>query len=99
MLHYIGTSAALICLVTLVVTRSWVWLPAPLVVGYGTAWISHKLFENNRPLTFTYPLWSLFADLLMYYRFISGHITADLCRAGVRPRPCHVCREAMQQSA
>jgi hypothetical protein len=36
------------------------------VIGYGFAWIGHFIFEKNRPATFTYPIYSLIGDWVMF---------------------------------
>ncbi|EQB30468.1 DUF962 domain-containing protein [Sphingobium ummariense] len=83
-LHYAGTSLVMGLLGAMPLTGRW-WLAATLpVAGYGFAWVGHYAVERNRPATFRYPLWSLGADFLMWFRFVTGHMRADLTRAGVR---------------
>lgn len=67
-LHYIGTTLAVICLIMLAVTWEWKWLGFGLVVGYMFAWIGHFFVEKNRPATFKYPLWSFISDWRMWYQ-------------------------------
>jgi hypothetical protein len=47
---------------------------APLIIGYGFAWVSHFFIEKNRPATFKYPLWSLCGDLKMWSEMIQGRL-------------------------
>ena len=47
------------------------WLP---VIGYGFAWVGHFFFEKNRPATFTYPLYSLAGDWVMFKDILVGKI-------------------------
>ena len=70
-LHVAGTIGAMICLV-LSWSRNYWWLLAVLPVGYGAAWLGHYFIERNRPLTFTYPLWSLRADYRLVFRLLTG---------------------------
>jgi hypothetical protein len=84
-LHFLGTSLALICLVLLIVTGNWWWLPAALVAGYLFAWIGHFFIEHNRPATFIHPLWSLASDFRMYGLWVTGRLKGELRRAGVEP--------------
>jgi len=70
-LHVAGTVGGLICL-GLGVSLSWKWLLAMLPIGYGAAWLGHYLFERNRPLTLTHPVWSFRADWRMVLCLLSG---------------------------
>jgi hypothetical protein len=83
-LHYVGTTLVLVCLVAAIVSgRHWLFWMMP-VAGYFFAWLAHFTIERNRPATFTYPLWSLAADFVMYGCWISGRIGRELARAGVK---------------
>ena len=66
LLHFVGTSCALGSIV-LAALVSWRFVLAAPVAGYGFAWAGHFFFETNRPATFSYPLWSLRADLQMWW--------------------------------
>ena len=44
------------------------------LMGYGFAWVGHFFFEKNKPATFTYPLWSLIGDWVMYKDILIGRI-------------------------
>jgi hypothetical protein len=74
-LHFIGSSGVILCLVMFFVTMNGWWLLGTLFAGYGAAWIGHFVFEKNRPATFTYPLWSLACDWLMYRDMLRGRVT------------------------
>lgn len=79
-LHFIGTTAAVGCLAGgLLTRRRWLLLVAP-IAGYGPAWISHFFIEKNRPATFTYPLWSLQADFVMWWKTATGTMQAEVDR-------------------
>lgn len=45
-----------------------------VVFAYFWAWVGHFIFENNRPATFTYPLWSLAGDLKMFGQMVRGRL-------------------------
>ena len=99
-LHFVGTTAAIGCLAGgLLTKRRWLLLMAP-VVGYGPAWLSHFLIEKNRPASFAYPLWSLQADFLMWWKTLSGTMQAEVDRVGQAvqaqqaPQDAHVDAEA-----
>ncbi len=73
-LHFVGTSLGLACLVLAFLTLNAWWVLIGLVVGYAFAWVGHFLFEKNRPATFTYPLWSLMGDWVMWSEILRGRI-------------------------
>lgn len=73
-LHFIGTLLLLLVLVAGVITGKW-WLFALIpVLGYGFAWVGHFFIEKNKPATFTYPLYSLASDFVMFWHTITGQI-------------------------
>lgn len=79
-LHFAGTTAALGCVAWgLLLRKKWLLALAP-VAGYGPAWISHFFIEKNRPATFKYPTWSLYADLVMWSKMIQGTMDAEVER-------------------
>jgi len=73
-MHFIGTSIAVVLLVTAVVTRAWWLAGAALVQGYAFAWIGHFFFERNKPATFKYPLMSLMGDWRLWWEILLGKI-------------------------
>jgi hypothetical protein len=79
-LHFIGTTAAMGCVAAGVLTkRRWLILVA-LAAGYGPAWFGHFFIEKNMPATFKYPLWSLRADFIMWWKTAKGEMDAEVER-------------------
>lgn len=78
--HFVGTTAAVGCVAAgLLTKRRWL-VPFALVAGYGPAWFSHFFIEKNRPATFKYPLWSLQADFVMWWKMVQGEMDAEVER-------------------
>ena len=73
-LHFAGSSLVLGCVVAALVTGNAWWLAMTPVAGYGFAWMGHFFFEHNRPATFTYPLYSLLGDWVMWKDMLTGRI-------------------------
>ncbi len=73
-LHFVGSVLVLVTLVYAIVTATWWMLLLLPVIGYGFAWIGHFAFEKNRPATFTYPLYSLLGDWVMFKDMLTGKI-------------------------
>ncbi|HEU5398577.1 MAG TPA: DUF962 domain-containing protein [Gammaproteobacteria bacterium] len=73
-LHFFGSSLVLLTFAYALFTGLlWTLLLMPLF-GYGFAWIGHYFFENNRPATFTHPLYSFMGDWVMYRDILTGRI-------------------------
>ena len=72
--HFIGTTLVIVLIFLAICLQKW-WMFALLpVAGYGFAWAGHFFIEKNRPATFTFPLWSLASDFLMYYHILTFQI-------------------------
>lgn len=82
-LHYVGTTLVVAIAVLAILTGRWWWLLAMPVAGYLFAWLAHFTVENNRPATFTYPLWSLAADFRMWWFWLTGRLQPELDEAGL----------------
>ena len=79
--HFVGTTGVFVFLILAIVTQTW-WLLALIpVCGYGFAWAGHAIFEKNKPATFTYPLWSLGSDFIMYWDTLTGQVGNKLAAA------------------
>lgn len=76
-LHVFGTTVVLALTITAIYHRTPKLLVLVPIAGYGFAWIGHFFFEQNKPATFKYPLWSLKSDFKMYYEILSGKISLD----------------------
>ena len=73
-LHFVGSILVLLLIGTAItVSNYWLLLLVP-ITGYGFAWFGHYFFEKNKPATFTYPLYSLMGDWVMFKDIIIGKI-------------------------
>jgi hypothetical protein len=84
-LHFFGTLVSTLLLVLSVATLNAWFALAALITGYGPAWVAHFFVEKNQPATFKYPLWSLASDYRMTWVWLTGRLTHELEKAGVRP--------------
>ncbi|MFN0122193.1 MAG: Mpo1-like protein [Blastocatellia bacterium] len=80
LLHFIGSTWALVCVLIFVATGRLWFLPLGLALGYGCAWIGHFFLEHNRPATFTYPAWSFMGDWKMWALTVTGRMDAEARR-------------------
>ena len=77
LLHVIGTTIVLALTITAIYHGDPQLLILVPIAGYGFAWIGHFFFEQNKPATLQYPLWSLKSDFKMYFDILSGKINLD----------------------
>lgn len=73
-LHFVGTTSALVLLVTAVVMPMWWLIVVAIVQGYVLAWIGHFFFEHNKPATFAYPWLSFLGDWRLWWEMLIGKI-------------------------
>lgn len=81
--HIAGTWIAAVVLLFALLVGPWWLVPVALLIGYGAAWVSHMTIEHNRPATFTYPTWSLRADIRMAWLAATGRLQPELRRHGL----------------
>lgn len=84
--HFVGTTIALLNLITAIVTLSPAYILSGLFSGYFFAWVSHFFIEKNRPATFTYPAWSFIADWRMWALMATGKLPAELAKFQIVPK-------------
>lgn len=77
-LHYLGSTLALLALVRARHPRDLLLVP---VAGYVPAWFAHLFIERNRPETFSHPLASLLADYRMLMLAATGRLGPQLARS------------------
>jgi hypothetical protein len=80
-LHFIGSTLGLGCLLAVFATGNGWFIPLGLVLGYGFAWAGHFFVQHNKPATFHYPLWSFRADWKMWTLMLTGRMTPEVERA------------------
>ena len=81
MLHITGTALLIICVVMACITSLWWLLILVPLIGYGFAWAGHFFIEKNKPATFTYPLFSLASDFVMFGHFLTGQLKQKMREA------------------
>lgn len=82
-LHFSGTALLLACLILGVISGRWLFFALIPVLGYGFAWFGHFFIEKNKPATFTYPLYSLTSDFLMFWDMLTGQINKKIKQAEI----------------
>jgi hypothetical protein len=73
-LHFVGTSIALVLLLSASITSMWWLVAVAFVQGYAFAWVGHFFFEHNKPATFIYPWLSFLGDWRMWWDMLTGKI-------------------------
>ncbi len=73
-LHFFGSTCVLLLVLYILLTSTWFLILFIPVAGYGFAWVGHFFYEKNKPATFTYPLYSLIGDWVMFKDIVTGKI-------------------------
>jgi len=74
-LHFIGSFFVLVVIAIAVIKAKPMLLLLLPVIGYGFAWVGHFGYEKNKPATFTYPIYSLMGDWVMFWQILKGEIS------------------------
>ena len=98
--HYVGTSVALGAVGAAAITLNPAWLLVAPVVGYGSAWVGHFVFERNKPATFEHPLWSFRGDFKMLSLALRGKMGDEVERVcGGELAPDHTHADHVAQAS
>ena len=81
LLHFIGTGLILVLFIAGIIFKNWNLIVAIPFCGYGFAWVGHFFIEKNRPATFTYPLYSLGSDFVMFWHILTGQLKKKMAEA------------------
>lgn len=81
LLHFVGTSLIIAFLIAGILLQNWWFIAVIPFCGYGFAWVGHFCIERNRPATFTYPLYSLGSDFVIFWHTLTGQINKKLAEA------------------
>jgi hypothetical protein len=73
-LHVVGSSLIIFLVAYTLFSGAWSLLLLVPVIGYGFAWAGHFFFEKNKPATFTYPVYSLIGDWVMFKDVLTGKL-------------------------
>jgi hypothetical protein len=83
--HFLGTMMFLALAVKGLVRGRPLFLIYGAFIAYAFAWLSHFVFERNRPATFRFPLYSLVADFVMFFELLIGRLRFDESSESERP--------------
>ncbi len=70
--HFIGTPLGVLIGVLGIVRGQYLWIPGGIVFAYGVLWLSHLVFQNNKPATLKHPLYSFLSDWRMIFDLLIG---------------------------
>ena len=73
-LHLLGSIMIILLVLYAAFYSRWSLFFFVPVIGYGFAWVGHFFFEKNKPATFTYPIYSLIGDWVMFKDILIGKI-------------------------
>lgn len=83
-LHYLGTFNVLALAGASIFYRAPGLVLAMPFAGYSFSWIGHFFFEQNKPATWTYPMWSLLSDFKMFGYMLTGRMQGEVDKYGVK---------------
>jgi hypothetical protein len=84
--HYVATGfGASMGVAAIAIEEAWL-LPVGIGLSYVIAVLSHWRIERNQPLITVNPFWGAVADLRMCWLALTGQLTRELIRHGVRDK-------------
>ena len=80
-MHFLATLISIIMGGAFAYTQKFIFLILMPFASYSFAWIGHLMHERNRPLTWTYPVYSLIADYKMFFLMCFGKMEREIVKA------------------
>ncbi|KAI8971790.1 hypothetical protein BDF20DRAFT_698936 [Mycotypha africana] len=71
-LHILGTTITYILTILAIKRQKLRLLIIGIIQAYAFAWFGHFVFEQNKPATFRYPIWSFRGDMKMWFEIMTG---------------------------
>lgn len=78
--HFAASISAILSGILFALTREIAFLVSMPVISYALAWIGHLFFEKNKPLTWTYPVWSLIAEQKLFLMMLLNRMDREVER-------------------
>ena len=70
-LHFMATGFTMF-IFGAAITSGQYWIAIPgFVAGYLIAWSGHWLFEKNKPMSFTHPVYAVLADFKLFFDLLT----------------------------
>lgn len=84
-LHFLGVIVATVAGLAIYFLNlpPYLLLALPVIV-YAFAFSGHYLAEKNHPTTYRHPVWSVISFFRMFRYWVTGRLSGELERAGVR---------------
>ncbi len=71
-LHFVGSTLALVCMATALLTGNGWWVLGGLLCAYGFATIGHVWFEKNQPASSRQTVYAFMGNWVMYWQMLTG---------------------------
>jgi len=78
--HFFATLTSIVLGIAFLVWQKITLLILMPVAAYSLAWFGHLFHEKNKPLTWTYPIYSLIADYKMFLLICLGKMEREVVK-------------------
>ncbi len=84
--HYLQTSLGGMGMLAILYFQAWIYLMILLPIIFVFALMVHVFIEGNKPAAAQHPFWwSVLNDIRMLFHMLTGTLSGELVKAGVKP--------------